>query len=90
MALEQGSGFEQISNKFYRLIDDEEFAKEAKIVAHEKVKVRDKEHLYYYRIYKSLFGSPINEICNSPRCTFCSAPLTYPRYCYTCGAFPPR
>jgi asparagine synthase (glutamine-hydrolysing) len=71
-------------------MDDEEFAKESKIVAHEKVKVRDKEHLYYYRIYKSLFGSPINEICNSPRCSFCSAPLTYPRYCYTCGAFPPR
>jgi asparagine synthase (glutamine-hydrolysing) len=90
MALEQGSGFEQISNKFYRLIDDEEFAKESKIVAHEKVKVRDKEHLYYYRIYKSLFGPPINEICNSPRCSFCNAPLTYARYCYTCGAFPPR
>ena len=80
MALEQGSGFEQISNKFYRLMDDEEFAKESKSVAHEKVKVRDKEHLYYYKIYKSLFGSPINEICNSPRCSFCSAPLTYPRY----------
>ena len=67
MALEQGSGFEQISNKFYRLIDDEEFAKESKIVARDKVKVRDKEHLYYYRIYKSFFGSPaIKRSCDSP------------------------
>lgn len=89
MALEQGSGFDQISSKFQMLITDEEFAKESKIVTQEKVKVRDKEHLYYYRIYRSVFGSPINEVCDSPRCSFCSAPLTYKRYCYTCGAFPP-
>lgn len=89
MALEQGSGFDQISSRFQLLINDEEFVKESKSVALEKVKVRDKEHLFYYRIYKSLFGSPINEVCNSPRCSHCSAPLTSPRYCYTCGAFPP-
>ena len=89
MALEQGSGFDQISNKFGGLIDDEEYAKESKIVALDKVIVRDKEHLYYYRIYKSFFGCPIKETCNSPRCSFCSACLTYPKYCYTCGAFPP-
>lgn len=89
MALEQGSGFDQISNKFGGLIDDEEYAKESKIVALDKVIVRDKEHLYYYRIYKSFFGSPIKKTCNSPRCSFCSACLTYPKYCYTCGAFPP-
>lgn len=90
MALEQGSGFEQISNKFGQLIDEEEFAKESKTLMDEKVKIRDKEQLYYYKIYKSFFGSPINEICNSPRCSSCSAPLTYLRYCYTCGAFPPK
>lgn len=89
MALEQGSGFEKISNKFGELIEDEEFGKESKTLTDEKVKVRDKEQLYYYKIYKSIFGSPINEVGNSPRCSFCSAPLTYLRYCYTCGAFPP-
>ena len=76
MALEQGSGFDQISNKFGGLIDDEEYAKESKIVALDKVIVRDNEHLYYYRIYKSFFGCPIKETCNSPRCSFCSACLT--------------
>lgn len=89
MALEQGSGFDQISRRFQRVINDEEFAKELKIITNEKVKVRDKEHLYYYRIYRSVFGSPINEYTNSPRCSFCSSPLASPRYCYTCGAFPP-
>ncbi len=89
MALERGSGFDQISSKFEVLIDDEEFDKEVRIVTHEKVKVRDKEHLYYYRIYRSTFGSPINEVSNSSRCSFCSSPLASTRYCYTCGAFPP-
>jgi len=89
MALEQGSGFDQISSKFQMIIDDEEFAKESKIIADEKVKLRDKEHLYYYRIYRSVFGSPINESSNLPRCSFCSSPLASLRYCYTCGAFPP-
>ena len=89
MALEQGSGFDQISSKFQMIIDDEEFAKESKIIADEKVKLRDKEHLYYYRIYRSVFGSPINESSNLPKCSFCSSSLASPRYCYTCGAFPP-
>lgn len=89
MALEQGSGFDRMSSKFQTLIDDEEFAKESKIIADEKVKLRDKEHLYYYRIYRSVFGSPINEGSNLPRCSFCSSSLSSPRYCYTCGAFPP-
>jgi len=89
MALERGSGFDQISSEFQTLIDDEEFDKESRLVTHEKVKVRDKEHLYYYRIYRSTFGSPINEVSNSHRCSFCSAPLESPRYCYVCGAFPP-
>lgn len=89
MALEQGSGFEKISTRFGELFEEEQFGKESKALLDEKVKVRDKEHLYYYKIYKSIFGSPINEVGNSPRCSFCSAPLTYLRYCYTCGAFPP-
>lgn len=89
MALEQGSGFDQISRKFQVRINDEEFGKESRTAADEKVKVRDKEHLYYYRIYRSTFGSPINEVSDLTRCSFCSAPLASPRYCYTCGAFPP-
>ncbi len=89
MALEEGSGFQEISNKIGDLIDDEEFEKESKIVALDNVIVRDKEHLYYYRIYKSFFGCPAKQSCDSLRCLFCSSCLTYPKYCYTCGAFPP-
>ena len=89
MALEKGSGFEQISHKFAELIDDEEFDKESNNVALKNVILRDKEHLYYYKIYESIFGSPMNEPCNSPRCSFCGSCLLHSRYCYTCGAFPP-
>jgi len=89
MALEQGSGFEKISVKFHDLIDDEEFNNESKRVLIDGVKLKNKEHLYYYRIYESFFGSPVKEPCETKRCSFCSSCLTYPKYCYTCGAFPP-
>ena len=89
MALEQGSGFEKISVKFHDLIDDEEFNNELKRVLIDGVKLKNKEHLYYYRIYESFFGSPAKEPCETKRCSFCSSCLTYPKYCYTCGAFPP-
>ena len=89
MALEQGSGFEKISVKFHDLIDDEEFNNESKRVLIDGVKLKNKEHLYYYRIYESFFGSPVKGPCDTNRCSFCSSCLTYPKYCYTCGAFPP-
>jgi asparagine synthase (glutamine-hydrolysing) len=89
MALEQGSGFEKISLKFHDLIDDEEFKNESERVLVDKVKVKNKEHLYYYRVYESFFGSPAKESCDTNRCSFCSSCLSYPKYCYTCGAFPP-
>jgi asparagine synthase (glutamine-hydrolysing) len=88
MALEQGSRFEQISNEFEKLIDNQQFAKELQDAAHNNVKINSKEHLYYYRIYESFFGRPIEETCNSPRCSFCGSCLEYTKYCYTCGAFP--
>jgi asparagine synthase (glutamine-hydrolysing) len=90
MALEQGSGFEKISVKFHDLIDDEEFNNESKRVLIDGVKLKNKEHLYYYRIYESFFGSPVKEPCETKRCSFCSSCLTYSKYCYTCGAFPPK
>ena len=89
MALEQGSGFDQISKAFADLIDDKNYQREAKFAALDKVTVRDKEHLYYYRIYNSFFGCPGNQPCRSIRCSFCRSCLSYPKYCYTCGAFPP-
>ena len=89
MALEQGSGFEKISVKFHDLIDDEEFNNESKRVLIDGVKLKNKEHLYYYRIYESFFGSPVKEPCETKRCSFCSSCLSYPKYRYTCGAFPP-
>ena len=89
MALEQGADFQKISVKFHDLIDDEEFKNESELVLVDKVKVKNKEHLYYYRIYESFFGSPAKESCDTNRCSFCSSCLSYPKYCYTCGAFPP-
>lgn len=89
MALEQGSGFNKISSKFHELIDDEEFNNESERIFLDKVNVKNKEHLYYYRVYESFFGNPAKESCGTNRCSYCSSCLSYAKYCYTCGAFPP-
>ena len=89
MALEQGSGFEQISKKFNDLIDGKDFSIRLNTASLDGVKIRDREQLYYYLIYKSFFGCPAKESCNSLRCSYCKSCLYYRKYCYTCGAFPP-
>jgi len=70
-------------------IDDEEFRTERKSSISEHVSIRTKEQLYYYRIYRSFFPPPFEEICSVKRCPYCAACLREPgRYCDTCGAFP--
>ena len=89
MALEHGSEVNKASEFIEDAIDDEEFRTERKSSVSEHVSIRTKEQLYYYRIYRSFFPPPFEEICSVKRCPYCAACLREPgRYCDTCGAFP--
>jgi asparagine synthase (glutamine-hydrolysing) len=83
------------------MIDDLTFANKAKKAQAEGVRIRNKEHLHYYAIYRSYFPPPIEEqkeqggknkeerIDSKFHCTECMACMpSTGRFCRTCGAFP--
>ncbi|MEM2856648.1 MAG: asparagine synthase-related protein [Candidatus Nitrosocaldaceae archaeon] len=89
MAMEEGSGLSNISYLFDAIIDDLTYNMESKsIYENERVKIRSKEHLYYYKIFRELFGTPKynNKGFLCPDC-LSSIERDF-RFCKVCGAFP--
>jgi asparagine synthase (glutamine-hydrolysing) len=55
----------------------------------EGVIVNDKEHLYYYDVFRSYFCPPNEEPCSEARCPRCGECVSSKtNFCRTCGAFP--
>lgn len=67
-----------------------EFAEaKAKYLREDRVTVRDKEHLAYYRIYREMFGPPAAGDKSGKTCPDCGAAIEKDRdFCITCGAYP--
>lgn len=90
MAMEEGSGLTKLSLLFDDMIDDHEFIKGVKKAERDGVKIRSKEHLYYYNIFREEFGVPklLFRRC-SFRCPDCLACIDMKaKFCRICGAFP--
>ena len=86
---EQGAGIINIQNFLINQMDDTTFLCERKRDLYEGVKIRDKEHLYYYNIFKKHFLLPKEEKCSDLRCPDCNGCFKSDgRFCYVCGAFP--
>lgn len=75
---------------------DQDFKKESEIFLRaDGIKIRDKEHLYYYKLYRSQFGPPRKAgKGGSPpvqrACPDCGAAVSNPDtdFCNLCGAWP--
>jgi hypothetical protein len=71
-----------------RIKDSEFLQKKNKFFAEDGVRIRDKEQLHYYEIYRGAFGPPVadksHRIC--PACT--SNVPDAAVFCTTCGEFP--
>ncbi|MFQ5940882.1 MAG: asparagine synthase-related protein [Nitrososphaerales archaeon] len=89
MPLEEGAGINVFAERFNSTISDSDFSEKVKYYAsHDSVRIRDKEHLYYYTIYRKFFDAPKTMECDS-RCPDCMAYVRNDsRFCRTCGAFP--
>ncbi len=88
MAQEQGAATDRYSAFIDRMIDDMTYANRTKAAAMEGVKIRSKEHLNYYAIFRGYFSPPKEESKNCEKiCPECMACLKG-RFCRTCGAFP--
>lgn len=92
-ALESGSGIIKVLPYLEHSITDEDFLAGFKKAKNEKVLIRNKEHLFYYRIYRKFFDAPFQQIGhqlkNSKRCPLCNTMFIWNgSFCKICGAYP--
>ncbi|MHA1377461.1 MAG: asparagine synthase-related protein [Candidatus Helarchaeota archaeon] len=88
--IEVGSGTTILPDLFNKKIPDEEFKeKKQKILDNDNVTIRDKEHLYYYEIYRKLFGVPKTIDPSMKVCPYCNSNVhNGATFCKICGAYP--
>jgi asparagine synthase (glutamine-hydrolysing) len=87
--VEVGSGTTILPWLFDSKIADAEFEeKKGKYLKEDGVAIRDKEHLYYYEIYRELIGLP-SATDGARKCPQCGAGVgEKATFCPTCGAYP--
>jgi asparagine synthase (glutamine-hydrolysing) len=85
--IEYGSGSTALTGILEAMITDDEFRKKKREYETEGVKIRNKEHLYYYGIYRDAFGrAPIPKE-GEAKCRGCGGglPVNTTSYCRICG-----
>ena len=88
--IETGSGTTTLPNFFNHRISDKEFNEKKNLIKNEdRVTIRNKEHLFYYEIFKQIFGIPHGIDSNNKNCPHCNSNvLEKSKFCRTCGAYP--
>ncbi|HVX01787.1 MAG TPA: asparagine synthase-related protein [Nitrososphaera sp.] len=92
MAQEQGAGTDLFYKYVEERIDDSTYSNRAKTALLEGVRLRSKEHLHYYAIFRSYNPPPREEAkergcsLSCPECSGCFEWVG--KFCRTCGAFP--
>jgi asparagine synthase (glutamine-hydrolysing) len=88
--IEQGSGTSTFSQCLEKKITDIDFDTDRNaILEGDGVRIRDKEQLFYFRIYKKEFGSPRDYGDGPKPCPGCGAHVASEiNFCRTCGAYP--
>lgn len=90
--IEYGSGTTIFPKFFEEKISDEYFQEKAKeYLEKDQVSIRDKEQLFYYEIFRSVFGTPIKVFSKAKGklCPYCkSKGDERSNFCRICGAYP--
>jgi asparagine synthase (glutamine-hydrolysing) len=88
--IEYGSGTTFLPRYYETKVKDSAFSRGQKDAAsQDKVKIRDKEHLQYYRLYRTMFSPPSALARTGHRCPGCGADVRPgSTFCITCGAYP--
>ncbi len=91
--LEFGSGTTIFPQVFNKKISDSYFQEKVKKYREaDKVTIRDKEHLFYYEIFRSHFGVPseVFKDAEGKQCPHCKAVggNMKSKFCKVCGAYP--
>ena len=88
--IEVGTGTTVLPLLMNSRISDLEFAKEkTRYLNEDKVLIRDKEHLFYYRIYRGVAGVPGARNGGTRVCPDCGSSIEEGvSFCRICGAYP--
>ena len=90
--IEYGSGTTVFPKFFEEKISEEYFQKKAKkYLEEDQVSIRDKEQLFYYEIFRSVFGAPLKVFSKAKGkvCPYCkSKGDERSSFCRICGAYP--
>lgn len=88
--IEQGSGTSVLPVWYSKGIEDSVFSeKRRKYLEEEKVRLRDKEQLRYYEIYRAIHGPPVPADASRRTCPACTSNVPdSATFCTTCGEYP--
>jgi asparagine synthase (glutamine-hydrolysing) len=87
--IEQGSGTFTLPELFNKKMTDEEFNEKKEVhLKRDGVKIRDKEQLHYYEIFRKIHGVPHPTDSKERKCPHCNSNL-HPdsNFCKICGFF---
>ena len=86
--MQEGAGTSGLTNLFESIISEETYVeKKLTVEKNDEVVIRSRESMYYYEIFKKLYGSPVND--NAERkCPYCKHEVNNSKFCRMCGAFP--
>ena len=86
--MQEGSGTAGLTNLFNSVIGEEIFVeKKLTTEKEDEVIIRSRESMYYYEIFKKLFGSPVDNHAENT-CPYCKHEVKDSKFCRMCGAFP--
>ncbi|KAF9113000.1 hypothetical protein BGX27_002396 [Mortierella sp. AM989] len=97
--IEVGSGTTVLPKMFQESMDPEDLKREQdRILAEEGIKIRDAEHLQYFKVFKKVFGDDLSiypeKLIKDGRdpCPACGFNLNSPEqtFCVICGQWPAR
>jgi asparagine synthase (glutamine-hydrolysing) len=86
--MQEGAGTSGLTNLFESIINEESYVeKKLTVEKNDEVVIRSRESMYYYEIFKKLYGSPINDNAEY-KCPYCKHEVNNSKFCRMCGAFP--
>ena len=86
--MQEGAGTVGLTNLFESIINEEKYVeKKLTIEKNDQVIIRSRESMYYYEIFKKLYGTPVEEDAVS-KCPYCKHGINNSKFCRMCGAFP--
>lgn len=89
-SIQRNIGDTSLQNYYSTRIGDDEFNRNRQqIEPQDGVKIRDKEQLAYYRLYRGMFPPPRETARTKNICPDCGADVRpQATFCITCGAYP--